>query len=222
MMQEKEMQVYLLTGVVPRYYQAGYLCIKDGQALAIDAAFAMDELESVLQSTHSTLQAVLLTHAHYDHCASAAEIRRRYGVKIYASPLSQPMLDNGYWLPGYDNVKADWQVDQTVEDGHMLHVAGFAIMPYAMPGHTMDSTIYIVDGRTMFAGDVLLPPGYGRCDFPTGDVNAMRQTAQKLLQLDSSLALMPGHRALLHPAPRPAKVLYTLQSALDNNPILQL
>ncbi len=221
-MQGNNMQIYLLTGVVPGYYQAGYLCIKDNQALAIDAAFDLEELERVLQSTNSTLQAVLLTHAHYDHCAQAAAIRKRYNVSVYASPLSQQMLDLGYWLPGYDNVKADWQVDQTVQDGCPLQLAGFTIIPYAMPGHTMDSTAYLVDGRTLFVGDVLLPPSYGRCDFPTGDVQAMRRTAQKLQQLDPTLALMPGHRALLHPAPRPAKVLYTLQSALDNNPILQL
>lgn len=86
------MKIFTLVGIVPDYYQAGYVLVKDGQALAIDAAFDPEALLALLTEQNATLHAFLLTHCHFDHVINADVLPARFDAPLYASPSRKGCL----------------------------------------------------------------------------------------------------------------------------------
>ncbi|MBO4535106.1 MAG: MBL fold metallo-hydrolase, partial [Clostridia bacterium] len=108
------MNIYTFKGVVPDYYQAGYVLLQEGEALAVDCAFDPDQLKAFLNEQNARLHGFLLTHCHFDHVFCADVLPDMFGVKLYASVRTQALLDDGSWL---GQVPKTYRVDVPLEDG---------------------------------------------------------------------------------------------------------
>lgn len=119
---------------------------------------------------------VLDTHTHADHFTASRELARRLGVPRVMHRVS---------------VAPD--VDVRLDDGETLIAGKMRIRAIATPGHTEDSLSLVLADR-VFTGDTLLRGATGRTDLPTGDPEQLYDSLfGKLLQLDESLQVFPGH-----------------------------
>lgn len=62
------------------------------------------------------------------------------------------------------------------------------------PGHSSDSkTFYFKEINSMFVGDFIFKDGIGRCDLPTGNVNEMIESLNKMTKYNKDIIIYPGH-----------------------------
>jgi glyoxylase-like metal-dependent hydrolase (beta-lactamase superfamily II)/rhodanese-related sulfurtransferase len=116
------------------------------------------------------------THTHADHFSASRELARRLGVPRVMHRAS----------PAPD-------VDVRMDDGETLIAGRLRLRAIATPGHTADSMSLVLADRVL-TGDTLLRGATGRTDLPTGDPEALHHSLfGKLLRLDDSLAVYPGH-----------------------------
>lgn len=166
------------------------------ELLIVDPADEFFRIERKVAEMEAKPAAVLLTHGHYDHMTAADEVRRRYGVEVYAHELEQEVLGDpiknlsGMWASAHM-----MRADKTVKDGDVLNLAGFQIRVIHTPGHTQGSVCYYFpEEKTLISGDTLFAQSVGRTDFPTSDVRKMRQSIRTLLEtLPADTAVYPGH-----------------------------
>ncbi len=148
----------------------------EGEAVLIDPVREqVDRDLKLIDQLGLKLRWVLDTHTHADHVTAASELRQRCGAK----------LANGAKGPACS--------DRHLGHGEVLEVAGLTVKALATPGHTPDSTSFLV-GNHVFTGDALLIRGCGRTDFQGGDPVALFHSLHKvLLALPEETQVWPGH-----------------------------
>ena len=141
--------------------------------------------------------AVLLTHGHYDHMMASNQVKKTYHIPIYAPGAEREVLGDsaknlsGGWMMKPYHV----QTDEWVEDGQILHLAGFEIRMILTPGHTEGSACYYIeDENVVFCGDTIFRESCGRTDLPTGNMSQISASIQRILeQIPDDAELYPGH-----------------------------
>lgn len=192
-----DIRVFVLNGINRLAgLQANYVLVKGQDALLIDASCSLASLGEVLSVTGAKLRAILLTHCHFDHCASAKELCAL--APLIAHPYTATMLKDGTWKAGLPlPYVADWQPQQTVRDGQLLHLGSFCVQAIHTPGHTADGVCYLVDDTYLASGDVVMNDMVcGATVFPTGDAALLRASGQKLWDTcPPSARILGGHVA---------------------------
>jgi hydroxyacylglutathione hydrolase len=178
----------------------------------MDAAAGVD---AVVTEQRLRPEAVLLTHGHYDHVASAARVAARYDAGCWIHPddrawLSDPMagltpefaplLANDPDATDRREPERMLSVDLTGPTGR-LRAAGLDFELIPAHGHTPGSTLFRTRYRDLagehdllFTGDVLFEGTIGRTDLPGGDQRAMERTlASTVLSLPDEVVVLPGH-----------------------------
>ena len=155
------------------------------------------------------IDAVLLTHAHFDHIGAAAELQRG-GALIVMHRDDVPLVGSFKNLAFYAGKKVEhFTPDVTVSGGETLDVAGIAVKVMHTPGHTAGGVCYIAED-CIFSGDTLFELSYGRTDFPTGSFKELKNSiVNKLFALKGDYKVFPGHGAPT-----------TLQFEREHNPVL--
>lgn len=170
-----------------------YVVVKDHHALVIDPGDDFSALKRLLTEEEATLDAILLTHAHFDHIGGLDGLIEEYGVDVYMNPKEFDFLDD-MRLNGsayfYAKVKSH-AVPKAVHDG-MQKIGAFEVEAKTLPGHSVGSTIYRIED-TLFTGDVLFQGSVGRVDLPTGSERDMLASIQYLKTLPQDLVVYPGH-----------------------------
>lgn len=162
------------------------------QALVIDSGENYKKVKQVESECGFKIEAVLLTHAHFDHAGNAKKLQDD-GAKIYISELDAPKLLNEQNLSSDFGREFDYlTADYTIVDGQTLNVCGIDIKVIATPGHTDGSVCFLV-GNMLFTGDTLFLESVGRTDFITGDRNELVKSVKKLFALDGEYTVYPGH-----------------------------
>lgn len=162
------------------------------QAVVIDSGENYKKVKQVESECGFKIEAVLLTHAHFDHAGNAKKLQDD-GAKIYISELDAPKLLNEQNLSSDFGREFDYlTADYTIVDGQTLNVCGIDINVIATPGHTDGSVCFLV-GNMLFTGDTLFLESVGRTDFITGDRNELVKSVKKLFALDGEYTVYPGH-----------------------------
>ena len=150
----------------------------------IDPGYHAEVILSYLEQNQLTLEAILLTHGHFDHVGAVKALAAETDCDVYISTedLSlPPMMTNGKLYYSH-----------TYPAEGKLNLAGLDILVIPTPGHTPGSVCLLVDD-TMFSGDTLFAGSCGRTDLPGGNWAAISASLKKLAALPGSYAVHPGH-----------------------------
>ena len=168
------------------------------RAVAIDPGGDLDRIDAALATTGATLEKVLLTHGHIDHCGQAAEYAARHGV-----PIEGPHVADTFWIDqlpeqgrkfGFPALPA-FESDRWLEDGDTVRFGSVALQVAHCPGHTPGHVVFFhPPSRLAIVGDVLFQGSIGRTDFPRGDHRQLIDSIRgKLWPMGDDVAFVPGH-----------------------------
>ena len=176
---------------------------RDGSdtGLIVDPGEEADRLLAALADLGITkLEAILLTHTHFDHIGAVAPIARATGAPVYCPEIEVPVLADIMsfvpW-PGFGPFES-WDAEETVKGGERLELAGFEIDVLFTPGHSPGHVTYsIADEPALFSGDVLFQGSVGRTDLPGGDWPTLLESIRKLIDgHPEETAVYPGHMGI--------------------------
>jgi hydroxyacylglutathione hydrolase len=170
------------------------------RAVMIDPGDEAPRLLAAVQDAGVTVEAILLTHCHFDHIGAVAPVARATGAPVYCPKLEVPVLADIMafvpW-PGFGPFES-YDADETVEGGERLELAGLTIDVVFTPGHSPGHVTYaIADEQALFSGDVLFEGSVGRVDLPGGDWPTLAASIQALLDAyPDDTVVHPGHMGL--------------------------
>jgi hydroxyacylglutathione hydrolase len=186
------------------------------RAVIVDPGEEAPRLLQAIEDAGVTLDAILLTHTHFDHVGAVAPVARATGAPVYCPQLEVPVLQDVMafvpW-PGFGPYES-WDPEHTVAGGETLELAGLTFDVIFTPGHSPGHVTYAVrDEAALFSGDVLFQNSVGRTDLPGGHgPTLMRSIASLLERFDDDTVVYPGHMGVT-----------TLGRERANNPfVLQL
>lgn len=169
-----------------------YLVSENGKGILIDVGSDGEDLYLYALKEGITLEAVLLTHGHFDHANGCAELQQK-GIKIYIHEADAEKLYTYKGMAAFAGVKLNaFKADEFVEDGETLSLMGKKINVLHTLGHSKGSVCYVIDD-SVFCGDTLFCGSYGRYDFYDGDLNELKNSAKKIFSLNGDYKLYPGH-----------------------------
>jgi hydroxyacylglutathione hydrolase len=179
-----------------------FLVRADGsdRALMIDPGDEAPKLLRAVEALGVTLEAILLTHTHFDHVGAVAPVARATGAPVYCPKLEVPVLADIMafvpW-PGFGPYES-YDADETVEGGERLRLAGFDVDVLSTPGHSPGHVTYAIEAEhALFSGDVLFQGSIGRTDLPGGHhATLMASIAMLLERFDDETVVHPGHMGL--------------------------
>jgi glyoxylase-like metal-dependent hydrolase (beta-lactamase superfamily II) len=168
------------------------------RAVAIDPGGDLDRIDAALAKTGATLEKVLLTHGHIDHCGQAADYARRHGV-----PIEGPHAEDRFWIEqlpgqgamfGFPPLEA-FEPDRWLADGDTVQFGSLSLEVAHCPGHTPGHVVFFhAPSRFAIVGDVLFQGSIGRTDFPRGDQRQLvASITGKLWPMGDDVAFVPGH-----------------------------
>jgi hydroxyacylglutathione hydrolase len=151
--------------------------------------------------------AVLVSHGHIDHMFCVAPVAGAYDSTAYIHPADRALLtdpmsgispESAAMLLGGDYRFVEPEAVTEIDDGDVLDIAGLRLTVDHTPGHTPGSVTFTspYDDATdvLFSGDLLFAGSIGRTDLPGGDhLTMLRSLATKVLPLDDSIVVLPGH-----------------------------
>jgi hydroxyacylglutathione hydrolase len=174
----------------------GYLVRGAAGSFLVDApeGFATWLKKSGVES----VDALLLTHQHFDHCQDAAKIQQELGARVYAFADFSRELTLEFLMGFASGTRfevAAFKVDEILEGREEVEVMGMTWKLAHVPGHSLDSvTFYQEELGLLFGGDVLFEGGVGRTDFPHGSSRLLLEGIKtKVLTLPDETRVLPGH-----------------------------
>ena len=138
-----------------------YVVSKNGKGFLVDPSGEADVLDGIIASLHCSIEAVLLTHGHFDHCMMAKYYREK-GVPLYIHEKDANKLKTkgnlalmvGIMFPYTD-------VDVILKGGETLNIADIEVKVLYTPGHSSGGVCYIVPAAdAMFSGDTIMKLSY--------------------------------------------------------------
>ena len=184
------------------YEENAYLVYDEARSdlLIIDPGDDLPGLEAAIARSGKKLTDILLTHGHFDHALAAAPLKAKYGARLHVHPLDTHMLFSPEAavmnaavcsLP-FAPTSAD--APYPMEADFSLSVCGLDFQGLHTPGHTPGGVCLILpSARAVFTGDTLFARGYGRYDFPGGDLRQLMNSLKVVLSLPRDLTAYPGH-----------------------------
>lgn len=166
------------------------------EAIVIDPAADADKVIEFLENNQLSLQAILLTHGHFDHILGVEGLKRHFGVKVYVGKAEEPLLSNPDWNYSAQVAKHVSLIpDELVEEGTQLVFGPLKCSVIETPGHTRGSVCYYFESeKVLFSGDTLFLESIGRCDLPTGNAQRLVESiVNELMILPDETIVYPGH-----------------------------
>jgi glyoxylase-like metal-dependent hydrolase (beta-lactamase superfamily II) len=159
-----------------------YVIASDDEAAVIDAALEPQVYLS-LASVHGwKVTSVLETHVHADHLSRSRRLAELSGAALY--------------LPDQNRVSYPFT---PLRDADELDIGAAELTAMCTPGHTPESTAYLLDNRALFTGDTLFLAGVGRPDLEASPEEArtraheLYRSLERILDLPPETLILPAH-----------------------------
>ena len=208
---------------------------EEKRVVMIDPGAEAERLLEAARALGVEIEAILITHCHFDHIGAVAEVARATGAPVYCPEIERGILaDVNSWTPPGFGPFESYEADHTVKGGDQLNLAGLDIDVVFTPGHSPGHVTYAIAAaasdpevaaavgesvqalqrtpgeRALLSGDVLFAGSVGRTDLPGGDWNVLERSIGTLLRaFPAETAVYPGHMGTT-----------TLGRERDTNPFL--
>lgn len=183
-----------------------YIVINGNVGFVVDPGGDAQEIYSIFQKQKAKIEAILLTHAHFDHIGGVAELCRiaSKGEDGKENPQNAPTVflhkDELEKIGSYKNMGFSMNAnpekfvpDILLKGGETLKIAGLDVKVIHTPGHATGSVCYVVSNK-IFVGDTLFFMSYGRTDFYDGNAKDLKNSiVNKLFALKGNYTVLPGH-----------------------------
>ncbi len=194
------------------------------KALMIDPGDEPQRLLDAAQALGVEIEAILITHCHFDHIGAVAPVARATGAPVYCPEFETALLaDIMKWTMAGFGPFESWVAEETVKGGERLKLAGMEIEVVFTPGHSPGHVTYAISSDSqessagdalslpaLLSGDVLFQGSVGRPDLPGGDWGTLEQSIGSLMgRFERETVLYPGHMGTT-----------TLGREWDTNPFL--
>ena len=175
---------------------------RDGadRGVIVDPGEEAERILGVVDELGIGIDAILLTHTHFDHIGAVAPVARATGAPVYCPELEVPVLRDIMafvpW-PGFGPYES-YEADETVAGGEALELAGMTIEVVFTPGHSPGHVTYAIrDEGALFSGDVLFQGSVGRVDLPGGDWPTLLESIRGLVDgFPEETTVYPGHMGI--------------------------
>ena len=158
----------------------------------IDPGDEPERLLALLTQQELTVDAILLTHGHFDHVGAVKALWEKYRCALWMHEGDYSQFKNPTTAYFYPLANCNFTEVNFCEEGEQIHAGGLTFTVMATPGHTYGSVCYKCEDA-LFCGDTLFAGSCGRIDLPGGDRAAMLDTLERLAELRESLRIFPGH-----------------------------
>jgi hydroxyacylglutathione hydrolase len=176
-----------------------YLLREEGadKVLIVDPGEEAERILATVEEMGAEVEAILITHTHFDHIGAVAPVARATGAPVYCPELEVPALADIMSFvpyPGFGPYES-YEADETVKGGEELVLAGLTLDVIFTPGHSPGHVTYSVRGEeAIFSGDVLFQGSVGRVDLPGGDGPTLMRSIHSLIGSHSpETVVYPGH-----------------------------
>jgi hydroxyacylglutathione hydrolase len=176
-----------------------FLIRAEGQdrVLIVDPGEEAERILAAAEQLGTGVEAILLTHCHFDHIGAVAPVAKATGAPVYCPQLEVPMLaDIMSFVPWPEfGPYESYGADETLSGGETLELAGLTLDVIHTPGHSPGHLTYSARGEdAIFSGDVLFQGSVGRVDLPGGDGPTLIESIRGLLDSHSDETVVyPGH-----------------------------
>jgi hydroxyacylglutathione hydrolase len=180
------------------------------RAVIVDPGEEPERLLAAAEALGVKIEAILVTHCHFDHIGAVAPVARATGAEVYCPVIERPVLaDVMSWVPPGFGPFESYEAEHTLAGGERLTLAGLDIDVLFTPGHSPGHLTYATSG-SLLSGDVLFQGSVGRVDLPGGDWATLEHSIEGLLKaFPPETVVYPGHMGVT-----------TLGRERDTNPFL--
>lgn len=172
-------------------------CTKTMRGAFVDPGGDIDRLKEAAAGQKVTIEKILVTHGHIDHCGSAKPLAEELGVEIEG-----PHIEDKFWIDRleedgarYGIVGRPFEPERWLDEGDVVTVGDLSLDVYFCPGHTPGHVVFHHPASKLaIVGDVLFQGSIGRTDFPRGNhQHLIDAIVTKLWPLGDDTVFIPGH-----------------------------
>ena len=172
-------------------------CTRTKKGALIDVGGDLDKVRGAVAKVGVTIEKLLVTHGHMDHCGATAVYARELGV-----PIEGPHQDDIFWLDRLEDSGRQYRLaaenfvpDRWLKDGDTVTVGDLVLNVIHCPGHTPGHVVFHhPESHFAVVGDVIFAGSIGRTDFPKGNHQQLIDSiTQKLWPLGNDVTFLPGH-----------------------------
>ncbi|WP_366519904.1 MBL fold metallo-hydrolase [uncultured Croceicoccus sp.] len=172
-------------------------CTQTMKGALIDPGGDLDRLKAAVAKAGVTLEKILITHGHADHCGEAALLAQELDL-----PIEGPQEADRFWISRlpedggrYGLRGTCFEPDRWLHDGDTVTLGALTLDVIHCPGHTPGHVVfYHAPSQFAVVGDVLFKGSIGRTDFPMGShQDLLDAITGKLWPLGDDVTFIPGH-----------------------------
>lgn len=172
-------------------------CTDTMRGALVDPGGDLDKLKDGVNKAGVTIEKLLITHGHLDHCGQAGLLAEELGV-----PIEGPHEDDRFWIDQLDDDGARWgmiaksfEPNRWLSHGDVVKVGNLDLDVIHCPGHTPGHVVFFHEiSRFAIVGDVLFQGSIGRTDFPKGNhQDLINSITNRLWPLGEDVTFVPGH-----------------------------